>query len=507
MSVYVVALDQGTTSTRAVLFDKAGTVAAEASRPLRQIYPHAGWVEHDPLEIEQAAVAVLREVIEAANGGEIAAIGITNQRETTVVWERETGTPLYNAIVWQDRRTAELCQRLREQGHEPLVSSRSGLLLDPYFSATKVAWLLDEVEGARARAEAGELAFGTIDSWLINRLTGGDVHATDATNASRTMLYDIHRGEWSAELLELFQVPRQLLPEVGDCQQHYGTSHATLIGAALPIYGVAGDQQAAAYGQACFEPGSIKATYGTGCFMLVNTGTAVVPSSQKLISTIAYSLEGQATYALEGSLFMAGATIQWLRDNLGIVESAADSEELARVADPASGVYLVPAFQGLGAPHWDAEARAIITGLSRASGGAEIVRAALEGVAFQTYDLLQAARRDADAVGLPPFSRLRIDGGMAENEWFAQFLSDILDLPVDRALLAEATALGAAFHAGTAAGLYSGQEELASVWKAGARFEPRMGQGERDARLEGWRDALQRSFSSADLAGRIRTAP
>jgi glycerol kinase len=486
----ILALDQGTTNTRALLFDMSGRVVSSSSRPLDQIFPEAGWVEHDAEAVFNDAVAVVREVLQQSPVKIPTALGITNQRETVVVWDRKSGDPVANAIVWQDRRTAERCAELRDSGVEAEITRKTGLLLDPYFSATKIAWILDNTEGVRQRAESGELLAGTMDCWLLWKLTGARVHLTDATNASRTMLFDIHRGAWDNSLLEIFDVPASLLPDVGDCQGQFGVTDADLIGAEIPITGIAGDQQAAAYGQACLEPGSTKATFGTGCFVLANTGGVAVASQNRLLTTIFTQIGGVRRYALEGSLFMAGATIQWLRDNLGIIADASDTETLAGAADPNSGVYLVPAFQGLGAPHWDAEARAVISGLSRAAGKAEIVRAALEGVAYQTMDLMAAIEDDFASAGAVRPRLLRVDGGMARNNWFMQFLADILDMPIERASQQEATALGAAFHAGLAGGLFKDESQCAALWESDLVFEPSMRASERAAKIEGWAHAL-----------------
>ena len=489
----ILAIDQGTTSTRAILYDVDTNVLGKAQRELPQIYPQPGWVEHDPEEIWNATLAVCRDAI-AASGrapSEIAAIGITNQRETTVIWDRATGKPIHNAIVWQDRRTAGACAELRADRFEPTVQAKTGLLLDPYFSATKIAWLLNHVEGARTRAEAGDLAFGTIDSFLLWRLTGGKVHATDATNAARTSLFDIQTQEWDAELLEAFKVPSALLPSVHDNTADFGTTEFELLGAAIPIAGMAGDQQAATVGQACFEPGMVKATYGTGCFALINTGSRPVRSANKLLSTIAYRLNARTTYALEGSIFTAGAAVQWLREGAGVVRHAEETEELARSANPNSAVYMVPAFTGLGAPYWDPHARGAIYGLTRDTGRAELARATLESVSYQTRDLFEAMAAD----GAMSPEALRVDGGMIGNDWAMQFLADILDLPVERPTTAETTSLGAAMLAGMQVGLMKGPLVLAQRRRAKSRFEPRMGDAERARRYNGWHDAVRRTLS------------
>ncbi len=487
---YILAIDQGTTSSRAILFDRTGHPAAVDQKEFSQHFPDDGWVEHDPEEIWQTTLDVVRGALAAAGAGasDVAAIGITNQRETTVLWERDTGRPIHNAIVWQDRRTAASCAALVEGGHGPMVQSKTGLILDSYFSATKIAWILDNVAGARARAERGELAFGTIDSFLLWRLSGGRSHATDATNASRTMLFDIHRQEWDDALLALFAVPRELLPEVRDSSAEFGVAEPGLFGAAIPITGIAGDQQAAAFGQACFEPGMIKSTFGTGCFALLNTGDTAVASSNRLLSTVAYRLDGKPAYALEGSIFVAGAAVKWLRDTVGLIASAEETEALVARAAAQSGTYLVPAFVGLGAPYWDPEARGALLGMTLDTGRAEIVRATLESVAYQMRDLMDAM--GADGAAAP--KALRVDGGMAVNGWLMQFLADILDLPVERPLITETTALGAAYLAGLHCGFYESLETIAGQWRRDARFTPAMDADERERRLKGWRDAVAR---------------
>jgi glycerol kinase len=491
----ILALDQGTTSSRAIVFDASAGIVAVAQAEFPQVYPSEGWVEHDPEAIWASQLAVARQAVQAAEakGGKVVAIGVANQRETAVVWERSTGRPIYNAIVWQDRRTAELCRGLGRQGAEALVQGRTGLLLDPYFSAAKVGWILDRVDGARGRAEMGELAFGTIDSFLLWRLTGGKVHATDATNASRTSLYDIHKGAWDDELLRLFRIPSALLPEVRDCATAFGETVAELFGRPLPILGMAGDQQAAAIGQCGFSPGDIKATYGTGAFVLVNTGEAAQASKNRLLSTIAYRLDGCTTYALEGAIFVAGAAVQWLRDGLGVIRNAAETEGLARGLSSSGGVYLVPAFTGLGAPHWDPDARGAIFGLTRATGPAELARAALESVCLQTLDLLDAVAED----GVRP-ATLKVDGGMVANDWLCQALADVLDLPVERPQVLETTALGAAYLAGRQAGVYGDLDAFRHVWRLQRRFEPAMDPRRRIALIEGWREAVQRTRSRMD---------
>jgi glycerol kinase len=487
MTQYILSIDQGTTSSRAMLFDANGQATFTAQREFSQHFPRDGWVEHNAEEIWVTTLEVVQQALAKANQEQrgIAAIGITNQRETTVVWDRSSGEPVYNAIVWQDRRTADYCEELRRQGHEAAVSAKTGLLLDPYFSASKVGWILDNVAGARARAEKGELAFGTIDTFLIWRLTRGKSHVTDATNASRTMMFNIHEQCWDQDLLELLDIPAQLLPEVLDCAADFGTTSMDLLGAEIPIAGVAGDQQAALIGQACFEPGMIKSTYGTGCFMVLNTGAQALASNNKLLTTVGYRLGGKTTYALEGSIFVAGAAVQWLRDGIGIIESAQQTEALAESLDSNQGVYLVPAFTGLGAPHWDPDARGAIFGITRDTGVAQLVRATLESVCYQTFDLLQAKRRD----GLMP-TRLRVDGGMVQNNWLCQFLADLLDIVVERPLQTETTALGAACLAGLQVGLFDSLEDIAGRWQAEREFDPSMDASTRNLLLADWHEAV-----------------
>ena len=500
----VLVIDQGTTSTRAIVFDADGAPVAIAQREFTQIFPRQGWVEHDPEEIWRSVLETGREALLKSNAdpSNLAGVGIANQRETTLVWNRNTGKPIHNAIVWQDRRTAPHCAKLKAQGLESMVSERTGLLLDPYFSATKVAWLLDNVDNARALAEQGELAFGTVDSFLIWRSTGGKTHATDATNASRTLLLNIHSGEWDEELLELFRIPRAMMPEVRDCAAEFGTFEAKHFGMALPIRGVAGDQQAALIGQACFRPGMVKSTYGTGCFVLLNTGAQAVASKNKLLTTIAYQWNGERTYAVEGSIFSAGATVQWLRDGLGIVNHVSETGDLAAKADPDQRVYIVPAFTGLGAPHWDSEARAAIIGLTRGATRKEIARAALESVAYQTRDLIGAMQADSGTLeGESARSVIRVDGGMSASDWTMQFLADMLDAPVDRPDVVETTALGAAFLAGWRSGLFPGPEEFASAWRSQRRFTPKMPAAERESRYRGWRDAVARVVAPSSARG------
>ncbi|MDF1630641.1 MAG: glycerol kinase GlpK [Alcanivoracaceae bacterium] len=486
----LLAIDQGTTSSRAILFDGNGNRLAQAQREFRQYYPEDGWVEHDATQIWQDCLQLCREVLKEAGkaASEVAAIGITNQRETTVLWDRATGTPLAPAIVWQDRRTADLCDELRAAGKEELVQQRTGLLLDPYFSATKLAWLLDHVAGARQRAEAGELAFGTIDSWLLWNLTGGQVHATDATNASRTLLFDIHRQCWDQELLALFRIPAALLPDVRDSAADYGQTDTALFGGPIAVAGIAGDQQAALVGQACFSPGMVKSTYGTGCFMVLNTGRTAVQSRNRLLTTVGYRLNGETTYALEGSIFVAGAAIQWLRDGLRLINHASETEALARSVGSAKGVYLVPAFTGMGAPWWDPHARGALLGLTRDTGIAEVVTAGLESVCYQTLDLLEAMGADA---GARP-TALRVDGGMVVNNWLTQTLADILGIRVDRPVVTETTALGAAYLAGLQVGLFSSLEEVAGRWQCERSFASSLDERSRQQRHAGWRRAVER---------------
>ncbi|MCH8111770.1 MAG: glycerol kinase GlpK [Proteobacteria bacterium] len=487
MTPTLLAIDQGTTSTRAILFGAAGEPLHAEQRELRQIYPQDGWVEHDPEEIWQATLTVCRAVLAKADAPP-AAIGITNQRETTVLWDRATGRAVYNAIVWQDRRGADHCARLAADGHGGAIQERTGLVVDSYFSATKLAWLLDNVEGARAAAERGDLAFGTIDSFLLWRLTGGKVHATDATNAARTMLFNIHTQSWDDTLLDLFDVPAAVLPEVRDCATDFGETGPELSGASIPIGGMAGDQHAAMIGQSCFAPGMVKATFGTGCFVLAHTGSTPGVSKNRLLTTVAYRLNGETAYALEGSVFNSGTAVQWLRDGLGIIENAAETEVLAAGLSGNHGVYFVPAFTGLGAPHWRPGARGAIHGLTRDAGRAEIVRAALEAACYQAADLLAAMTAD----GATPPIALRADGGMAANGWLMQFLADVLDVPVERPLSTETTALGAALLAGLQCGVYRSLDDLSKTWQLDRRFEPRMKNAERKGLLDGWAAALAR---------------
>ena len=489
----ILALDQGTTSSRALVFDARARVVASAQAEFPQVYPAEGWVEHDPEAIWATTLSTARQAMARAEalGGRVVALGVANQRETTLVWERDSGRPIHNAIVWQDRRTAARCRALEAQGALAQVRDTAGLLLDPYFSATKIAWMLDAVEGARARAQAGELAFGTVDSFLVWRLTGGTVHATDATNASRTSLYDIHRGAWSPGLCALFGVPAALLPWVQDCAADYGVTAPGVFDRQLPILGVIGDQQAAAAGQGCINPGDAKSTFGTGGFLLVNTGAAPRPSSHRLLTTVASQLEGRVSYALEGSIFVAGAAVQWLRDGLGVIAHAAETQAMAEGLDGNGGVYLVPAFTGLGAPHWDPDARGALYGLTRATGPAHLARAALEAVAYQAHDLLEAVAQDG-----APVSLLKVDGGLAANSWTLQFLADVTGLQIERPAGLETTALGAAYMAGRRAGVYGDFDDLRALAAAPDRFNPAMPAEARDRALAGWRDAVRRTLAT-----------
>jgi glycerol kinase len=489
---HVLAIDQGTTSTRAILFDSAARAVAIAQRELTQHYPARGWVEHDPEQIWQDTLAVVREALGAVELGRVAALGITNQRETVVVWDRSSGEPIHRAIVWQDRRTADECARLESEGAEGLVRDRTGLLLDPYFSATKIAWILDNVAGARERADRGELACGTIDCFLLWRLTGGAVHATDATNASRTSLFDIRRQCWDSELCRLFRVPEALLPEVHDNSHVFGTTAPGLLDGQIPIAGMAGDQQAALFGQACFSPGMVKSTYGTGCFMLVNTGEELVTSQHRLLTTTACRLGGKPIYALEGSIFVAGAAIKWLRDGLHVIADTSETDSLATRVPDSHGVYMVPAFVGLGAPHWDPDARGAIFGLTLDATAAHLARAALEAVAYQSFDLMEAMAGD----GACP-SAMRIDGGMTANAWLCQFLADVLQLPIERPQNLETTALGAAFLAGLATGVWPGLDAVSACWQRRDCFTPAMDSGRRAQLIDGWRAATAKILSNS----------
>ena len=486
---YILALDQGTTSSRAVLLGQDGRVHGQAQTPFRQIFPQPGWVEHDPVEIWSSQFGVAMEALAQADikADTVAAIGITNQRETAILWDRKTGEPIHNAIVWQDRRTAAFCDRLREQGNEPKIQEKTGLVIDAYFSASKICWLLENVPGARERANRGELAFGTVDSWLIWKLTGGARHVTDITNASRTMLFNLYTGQWDDELLDLLNVPKSLLPQVVGSSEVCGKSSGVLAG--IPIAGIAGDQQAALFGQMCMQPGMVKCTYGTGSFMLLNTGEKPVASRNKLLTTVAWKIDGRTSYALEGSVFIAGAVVQWLRDELQIIRSAAEIEELASSVPDTAGVYFVPAFSGLGAPHWDQYARGTIGGLTRGANRAHIARAALEGIAFQIADIIDAMETDSGV----PLKELRVDGGAARNNLLMQIQADLLGVPVTRPSNPETTVLGATYLAGLAVGFWPDQETIAKQWQADRRFIPAIDETERRARHAGWSQALARA--------------
>jgi glycerol kinase len=494
---FVLAIDQGTTSSRAMVFRADLSVAGLAQQEFPQHFPASGWVEHDPDDIWNSTLATCRDALKKADliAKDIAAVGITNQRETTVVWDRTTGKAIHRAIVWQDRRTADICAKLKEEGHEPTITAKTGLIIDPYFSGTKVAWILDNVPGARERAMRGELLFGTVDCYLLWRLTGGKVHASDATNASRTLLFNIHEGDWDDDLLKLLRVPRAMLPEVKDSSHRFGETVPDLFGGAVAVCGIAGDQQAATIGQACFTPGMIKSTYGTGCFALLNTGATPVASKNKLLTTIAYQLRGQRTYALEGSIFVAGSAVQWLRDGLGVIKQASETGPLAAKSDPAQSVYLVPAFVGLGAPYWNPRVRGALFGLTRNTGPAELAHAALESVCYQTSDLWAAMRADwpeAKAANIV----LRVDGGMTASDWTMQRLADLLDAPVDRPVIQETTALGAAYLAGLEAGVYPEPEKFADHWRLEHRFKPNMSVATRERKLKGWARAVKGVLAS-----------
>ncbi len=493
MTPYILSIDQGTTSTRAIIFNAQGKTISVAQRELKQIYPADGWVEHDPEEIWQSSVKVCREALNTANinAEEITAMGITNQRETTVVWNRKTGKPLHNAIVWQDRRTTSYCNELKAAGDEHIIQGKTGLLIDPYFSASKIAWILDHTPGARAQAERGELAFGTIDTFLLWRLTDGTSHKTDATNASRTCLFNIHTQRWDDELLALFNVPKSLLPTVEDCTADFGLSKAGLFGSPIAISAMAGDQQAALIGQACTRPGMIKSTYGTGCFMMLNTGSKALCSTQRLLSTVAYRHKGKTCYALEGSIFMAGAAVQWLRDGLKLIDKAEETEALARQADPEHKVYLVPAFTGLGAPYWDPHARGALFGLTRNTGASEIVAATLQAVAFQSKDLIDAMQRDAGI----KVETLRVDGAMVANDYLMAFSSDLLNVTIQRSALNETTALGVAYLTGLHTGIYDSVESFSALWDSQKQFKPGMSSILREQLYAGWLDAIDRTRS------------
>ncbi len=491
---YVMAIDQGTTSSRAILFDEAMKIHTAAQEEFPQHYPASGWVEHDPADLWSTVTATCHAAIEKSgvNVADIAAIGITNQRETTLVWDKATGEPLHNAIVWQDRRTADYCAEMVAAGHEETITQKTGLLFDPYFSSTKLKWILDQNPGSRERAARGELLFGTVDTYIIWRLTGGAVHATDATNACRTMLYDIEKGSWSTTICALFEIPMEMLPDVRNSADDFGETRPELFGRAIPILGVAGDQQAATVGQACFEPGMMKSTYGTGCFALLNTGDKPVRSNNRLLTTVAYQLDGKRTYALEGSIFIAGAVVQWLRDGLKVIREAPETQGLAEAADPTQSVIMVPAFTGLGAPYWKPDCRGAVFGLTRNSGPAEFARAALESVGFQTRDLLEAMQADSpgEMKGV-----LRVDGGMSSSNWTMQFLSDIIGAPVDRPKVNETTALGAAWLAGMKAGIYPDQQGFADTWALDRRFQPEMDEADRAQKYARWKKAVQATMS------------
>ncbi|MFK7994628.1 MAG: glycerol kinase GlpK [Granulosicoccus sp.] len=488
----LLSIDQGTTSSRAMLFEKDGSTFAMAQREFTQYYPQSGWVEHDPEEIWESTLDVSKQALAKAAAGnrQVAAIGITNQRETTLVWDRVSGKPIHKAIVWQDRRTADTCRTLQSQGHGALVTAKTGLLLDPYFSGTKIGWILDNVAGAREKAERGELAFGTVDSFLIWRLTGGKVHATDATNACRTLLFNIHDNCWDKELCDMLGVPMSMLPEVNDCAADFCTTDKSVLGAELRVAGVAGDQHAASIGQVCFSPGMIKSTYGTGCFMMLNTGTSPIASSNRMLTTLAYRLDGTTTYAVEGSIFVAGAAIQWLRDGLGIIKSAEQTQAMAESIDDNQGVYLVPAFTGMGAPYWDADARGALYGLTRDSGPAAITRAALESVCYQTMDLLNAMRSDGATI-----NTVRVDGGMVKNDWLSQYLANVLNIAIERPMQTETTALGAAYLAGLQVGVYDSLDDLRNNWVREKEFAPAMNAEDRNRVTDGWADAVARTRS------------
>ena len=495
MSTHVLAIDQGTTSSRAIVFNESLDIVALAQQEFSQFFPQSGWVEHDPDEIWQSTINTCRQALKKAGltAADIGAIGITNQRETTIIWDRETGRPIYRAIVWQDRRTSDFCTRLREKDLEKIVTDKTGLLIDPYFSGTKINWILDNVEGARQQAENGKLAFGTVDCFLLWHLTGGAIHATDATNAARTMIFNIHDNCWDQEMLDLLMIPASLLPEVHDCSAEFGMTIPDLLGGQVPICGIAGDQQAALVGQACFKPGMLKSTYGTGCFAVLNTGREAVRSHNKLLTTIGYRIDGVTTYALEGSIFVAGAAVQWMRDAMGLIEEASASGALARIADENQDVYLVPAFTGLGAPHWDADARGAIFGITRSTGPAELSRAALESVCYQTRDLLEAMHNDWQQENAPV---LRVDGGMVASNFTMQFLADILNAPVDRPEILETTAIGAAYLAGLQKNIFPAPEEFAKTWKLERQFIPKLAEDIRVRKYRGWKDAVRRTLTT-----------
>ncbi len=486
---YILALDQGTTSSRAILFDQTGGIKALAQKEFQQIFPQAGWVEHDPLEIWSTQLQVAIEVLDGVEKRDIAAIGITNQRETTLIWDKNSGEPIYNAIVWQDRRTANITDRLKKEGQEPFFQSKTGLVLDPYFSGTKITWILENVEGAREKAEQGKLAFGTVDSWLIWNLTGGKHHITDVTNASRTLLYNIYELDWDDELLDILNIPRSVLPEVHSSSSVYGSTVNNLFGSEIPISGIAGDQQAALFGQNCIEPGMVKNTYGTGCFMLMNTGKEAVKSNHNLLTTIAWQLEGKVEYALEGSVFIGGAIVQWLRDGLGIIQSSSEVEKIAAQVDDTDGVYLVPAFSGLGAPHWDPHARGTIVGMTRGTTSVHITRAALESIAYQSVDLLKAMEADSGI----QLKQLRVDGGASVNNLLMQFQADLLGVPVIRPQITETTALGAAYLAGLAIGFWKDQNAISEQWVIEKKFDPIMSKNKVKTLYSNWLNAVEKA--------------
>ena len=492
MAKYILSLDQGTTSSRAIIFDRQGAIRSVAQKEFRQIFPQSGWVEHNANEIWATQIGVVNEAIAAMgiSASDIAAIGITNQRETTVLWDRRTGEPIHHAIVWQDRRTAEVCDRLKADGYETLFQQKTGLVIDAYFSATKIKWLLDNISGAREKANRGELAFGTIDTWLVWKLTKGECHITDPSNACRTSIFNIHTGDWDEDLLNLLDIPRSLLPTVCSSSEVYGKTALGLLGAQIPIAGIGGDQQAATFGQAALEPGMVKNTYGTGCFMLLNTGQKSISSAHKLLSTVAWNIDGQTTYALEGGIFIAGAVVQWLRDGLGIIKRAEDVEALAQSVPNADGVHFVPAFVGLGAPYWDSYARGTITGLSRGSTSAHIARAAIDSIAYQTADVLDAMRQDSEI----DIQELRVDGGASRNDLLMQFQSNVLGIPVIRPSVTETTALGAAYLAGLAVGYWETQLELADLWQMERKFEPQIDNSERKILRQGWKQAVAQTL-------------
>lgn len=492
MGRHILSLDQGTTSSRAIIFNEQGEIISKVQKEFEQIFPQPGWVEHDATEIWMSQLTVAREALEKADltAEKIAAVGITNQRETVVLWDRETGEPVANAIVWQDRRTADFCDEMVERGHADQIQKTTGLVIDAYFSGSKVRWMLDHVDGLRDRAEKGEIAFGTIDSWLVWNLTEGALHITDVTNASRTMLFDIHVMDWSDEMLELLEIPREILPEVRESSEVYGSTCDSLFGAPIPVSGIAGDQHAALFGQACHSPGMAKNTYGTGCFLLMNTGNEPVPSEHRLLTTVAWKINGKTEYALEGSIFIAGAVVQWLRDQLGIISEASEIEDLARQVEDHGGVYFVPAFAGLGAPHWDGHARGTISGLTRGANKSHLARAALEGIAFQTYDVLSAMVKDSGIA----IEELRVDGGATENALLMQIQSDVLDVPVIRSAIAETTALGAAYLAGLAVGVWKDKDEIAAKWQETARYEPSEQQNDLQDRISEWQMAVKRTL-------------